>query len=226
MMEPLPLNIRKSIGAPRAFTLIELLIVVAIIAILAAIAVPNFLEAQTRAKVSRSKSDMRSLATAVEAYAVDHNHHPIAEQWVRVYNTFNHRLRGVTTPVAFITTLPIDLFWNGVIQFPITPGEQPTYEYEDYTTAVVGESILTPPGGYNLFLNRSAFESYYGNRGGLTWAMHTAGPDRINDFQDPTLNKPILDGIAYLQGLRRLYDPTNGTVSSGDIIRTSAEQRN
>ena len=55
----------------RAFTLIELLIVVAIIAILAAIAVPNFLEAQVRAKVSRVKSDMRSLATAIETYRID-----------------------------------------------------------------------------------------------------------------------------------------------------------
>ncbi|MEO8376090.1 MAG: prepilin-type N-terminal cleavage/methylation domain-containing protein [Candidatus Sumerlaeota bacterium] len=55
------------------FTLIELLIVVAIIAILAAIAVPNFLEAQTRAKVSRVKADMRSVATAVESYRVDYN---------------------------------------------------------------------------------------------------------------------------------------------------------
>ena len=57
----------------RAFTLIELLIVVAIIAILAAIAVPNFLEAQTRSKVSRSKADIRTQAIAMEAYFVDHN---------------------------------------------------------------------------------------------------------------------------------------------------------
>src|SRR3712207_3721638 len=49
-----------------AFTLIELLIVVAIIAILAAIAVPNFLEAQVRAKVSRAKSDMRTVTVAIE----------------------------------------------------------------------------------------------------------------------------------------------------------------
>src|SRR4026208_482521 len=59
-----------------AFTLIELLIVVAIIAILAAIAVPNFLEAQVRAKVSRVKADMRSLATGIETYAVDANKYP------------------------------------------------------------------------------------------------------------------------------------------------------
>ena len=57
----------------KAFTLIELLIVVAIIAILAAIAVPNFLEAQTRAKVSRVQSDLRTLATGIESYTVDNN---------------------------------------------------------------------------------------------------------------------------------------------------------
>jgi prepilin-type N-terminal cleavage/methylation domain-containing protein len=62
----------------KGFTLIELLIVVAIIAILAAIAVPNFLEAQVRSKVSRAHSDMRSLATAIESYMVDNNGFPVA----------------------------------------------------------------------------------------------------------------------------------------------------
>src|SRR5210317_2224960 len=63
----------------KAFTLIELLIVVAIIAILAAIAVPNFLEAQIRSKVSRVKSDQRSLATAIESYYVDNNSYPATD---------------------------------------------------------------------------------------------------------------------------------------------------
>ncbi|MBN1867555.1 prepilin-type N-terminal cleavage/methylation domain-containing protein [Candidatus Sumerlaeota bacterium] len=57
----------------KGFTLIELLIVVAIIAILAAIAVPNFLEAQVRSKVSRAKSDLRTISTGLEAYYVDNN---------------------------------------------------------------------------------------------------------------------------------------------------------
>src|SRR5687767_14671971 len=60
----------------KGFTLIELLIVVAIIAILAAIAVPNFLEAQVRAKVSRGRADMRSVTTAIESYAVDNGKYP------------------------------------------------------------------------------------------------------------------------------------------------------
>ena len=55
-----------------AFTLIELLIVVAIIAILASIAVPNLLEAQTRSKVARVKSDLRTIATAERWFGQGH----------------------------------------------------------------------------------------------------------------------------------------------------------
>jgi general secretion pathway protein G len=61
------------------FTLIELLIVIAIIGILAAIAIPNLLNAVQRGKQKRSMSDVRTMATAVEAYAVDNNFYPAAD---------------------------------------------------------------------------------------------------------------------------------------------------
>ncbi len=71
------------------FTLIELLIVIAIIGILAAIAIPNLLNAVQRGKQKRTMSDMRALATAIEAYAVDNNQYPAAACSAGIWTSAN-----------------------------------------------------------------------------------------------------------------------------------------
>jgi type II secretion system protein G len=60
----------------KGFTLIELLIVVAIIGIIAAIAIPNLLNAIQRGKQKRTMSDMRAIGTAAESYQVDNGYVP------------------------------------------------------------------------------------------------------------------------------------------------------
>src|SRR5436309_12600716 len=60
----------------KGFTLIELLIVVAIIGIIAAIAIPNLLNAIQRGKQKRTMSDLRSIGTAIESYQVDNGFPP------------------------------------------------------------------------------------------------------------------------------------------------------
>src|SRR5689334_9593224 len=91
------------------FTLIELLIVVAIIAILAAIAVPNFLESQARAKVSRSKADIKSMTLALECYRVDNNYYPDGH-WITsvLYQTFGglQKPTVMSTPIAYLSSVP------------------------------------------------------------------------------------------------------------------------
>ena len=55
------------------FTLVEIMIVVAIIALLAAIAVPNFLRARKRSQATRILEDLRMIDSAIDQYAIENN---------------------------------------------------------------------------------------------------------------------------------------------------------
>ncbi len=115
------------------FTLIELLIVVAIIGILAAIAVPNFLNAQMRAKIANAESDMRSLDTALEMYRMDNNHYPLWRDSSGVnINPVNRRLIPLTSPISYISAVPQDPFVYGPPGARIDDSQHEAYVTYDY----------------------------------------------------------------------------------------------
>jgi prepilin-type N-terminal cleavage/methylation domain-containing protein len=103
-------------GSKRAFTLIELLITVAILAVLAAIAVPNLMEAQTRSKVSNVVAGMRAVRTAVESYMVDWGEYPPNRSDNDQVMHMDGMMRmtfvptTLTSPIAYIDVIPLDVF--------------------------------------------------------------------------------------------------------------------
>ncbi len=190
----------------KGFTLIELLIVVAIIAILAAIAVPNFLEAQVRAKVSAAKSDMRSMATAMEAYAVDYNGYFLNDK---------KHYTNLTTPVAYMSIRPRDPFPAA------TYGGAPRYEEVFYEGAVA----LSGNTQYRA-------SNFYNRMKGNTWMFESHGPSKTDDTSGSGENQGIsmttsnfpwhaLDDSEKSQSvaLGLIYDTTNGTKSRGEIFK-------
>ena len=186
----------------KAFTLIELLIVVLIIAILAAIAIPNFMEFQTRAKVARVKSDMRVIATALEAYCVDEGTYPASQMGGGIY----HYAESLTTPIAYMTVPPLDPFGDNI---GVRAGLRHLLRFE-YGAGKEGKRA-----------------SQYNNYPNDCWLLDSAGPDGIEDThtsRNPfnTLSFPWI-WATYLnesEVMAIVYDPTNGTVSRGQVQRS------
>jgi prepilin-type N-terminal cleavage/methylation domain-containing protein len=215
----------------KGFTLIELLIVVAIIAILAAIAVPNFLEAQIRSKVARAVSDMRSLATALEAYMVDTNQYPMS------YDNQN------PAPTAGRSTINAQLLGNGLAKTRLTFATFTDGKPNSLTTPIAYITTIPP----DPFADTKGAAFGYGNAGDSGWIMWSYGPDTDEattngDIQtylrsgnmgtkwqncsiyNPGLSNPtpgLLSGFgAQVTGATSYtYDATNGTTSDGDVWR-------
>jgi prepilin-type N-terminal cleavage/methylation domain-containing protein len=64
---------RSKFAGTKGFTLVEIMVVVAIIALLASIAVPGFLRARKRSQASRIKNDLRLIDNAIDLYAIESN---------------------------------------------------------------------------------------------------------------------------------------------------------
>lgn len=186
------------VSSGAGFTLIELLIVVAIIAVLAAIAVPNMLLAQVRARAARAAADQRTLATALETYAMDY-----AGKYPWYGNPRDRALFAgepvvfvpvsVTTPVAYVAVLPPDIFPGA--RTGIDKSQADTYFYmNDYECTYLGKTQAE--GHVSLH-----YSSLTGEARPVRWTAWSYGPDLKDDH-----------GII-------MYDASNGTVSRGDLMR-------
>ncbi|MBN1516927.1 hypothetical protein JXA32_10210 [Candidatus Sumerlaeota bacterium] len=210
----------------QGITTIDALIIILLIAIVLAIAVPNFLEFKADFNVSRVKSDMRAIATALEAYYVDNSAYPLmasgaeGENWRAKEKSGAYRIctfrradqfaAGLTTPIAYLFDYPLD---------PAADSENTTYGYRAYQNgwALISfgrdrdENAKPHPGDHNNTVCVADIDP-------VTGADRNFEPSfRLNVTQP---SPEYLTAVGSLSGNALHFDPTNGAESEGDIVRS------
>ncbi len=179
-------------GSP-GFTMIELTTVGIIILVLIGIALPNFLEAQIRARVTAAQSDATLLSQCLEEYYIANRTYPpnVVEKLPDggLAGDGNPDLRGcslilLTTPVVYVSDLPMDLFH---------PENEPSKAFDyvnfvDWTGSPISRETL-------------------GGKGSAAYLVGSVGPD--NQPNTVCAKRPPTSLI---------YNPTNGTKSPGDLL--------
>lgn len=188
------------------FTLIELLIVISIILILIAIALPNFLEAQIRSKVVKVKGEMQSISVSLESYFIDWNQYPWASEFPNInipatapIEPFELHLSSIlTSPIRYINELPRDIFNN------LYTEDSDINLYAPYHYTSNDMNILL--GDPELFNELTEFLFF--QKKSIKYFLLSHGPDSDHDE---------FGEHSHTDGTAALYNPTNGSKSNGDI---------
>ncbi len=205
------------------FTLIELLIVIAIILILISIALPNFLEAQLRAKITSTKGCLQAYRIAQEGYHTDFKQYvPDVDGSELVRGLKNVKYSDRYAIGAKIDCGASEICTYRMLTTPIPYMKRPCYEiFYQYDTKVTSKKInffeyatiwaqgAGPGGGYDTY--------EAGSRYGIEYVFVSVGPDRAYNFNYSNSAWEYI-GSRQFYGPSPGYSPTNGTLSVGDII--------
>lgn len=211
----------------QAFTLIELLIVIAIILILISVALPNFLAAQVRAKISKVKGEMKALADAEHLFLLDRK--TFTDDMLHYGDLTEYTC--LTFPVKYIAQYPTDPFFEDTQKAQY--GGDPTRRYfigTGNTSVFFGpgrktlregcRAIADPVGcgpsnpTYNNMRHPAVTDAFI---------LVSKGPDSDDDGGNhawyphpiPGISGPVgSGGLSY-----QMYSATNGTWSSVDLFK-------
>ena len=183
------------------FTLIEFLIIIAVVGILSAISIPQYINSQVRSKVAKVKAEQKIIGIGLEAYAVDWDVYPADTLAGWPFYISNN----ITTPIPYITE---------DIQFDPFPSS-------GWSTHSVVQRYRFKNLGYNTYSHNwePTKPANFSDREFLgKWVIYSEGP-----WGKLAIPNGFSDGAVEGDWLWLPYNPTNGTISHGNIIASQAK---
>ena len=187
---------------------------VAILAVLALITLPNFLAAQTRAKVSATQVNIRTIKAALEIYRLDNGVYPATDPILGrdpLGVLADAQLRVMTSPVAYLSPAAFRDPFGRVRNQMLVP-----QLFTEIVVPNVGLSLLYVHYPSFAVLTENPYVRVDGS------AIVSLGPDLYDSFGvfgpfPPEAMPSLGRSTGRSAPINTVYDPTNGAVSSGDI---------